>query len=86
MKVQDQALREESVLVVVQAQALLALTGLAWHELVLGDWHVPLFVLHDVLLVVRDNSIDHILDLGLGVVQMSILQQDDRIRHNSSIV
>ena len=72
MKAQDQALREESVPIAVQAQGLLALTGPMWHELVLGDRHIPLFILHDILHVVHDNSIDHVLDLGLGVVQMTI--------------
>ena len=54
--------------IAIQEQALLALTGPAWHELVLGDRHLPLFVLH----IVHDDSINHALDLGLGEVEMSI--------------
>ena len=52
-------------------KAPLVSTAPVWHELVLGDLHVPLF-LHDDLLVIHDNSTDHGLFLGSDVVQMDI--------------
>ena len=63
----------------------MALTIPAWHELTLGDLHVPLFIHHDVLHPIRDNSINHSSLLGSGTVQMDISMLDGHRLRNSNI-